>query len=273
MYVVAVNTAYTEKGDTGIGSENVVSLKKPNIAVVVDGPVSAEAYGWMWFLFERRLGVRFTAVRADRVGGMELDRYNIVVIPDGGPGLERALGGGVSALKDWVSRGGVLVCLDDAAEFPTLASVGLSTCKVVGVPPKPKKDDEEIPDPDSSAAEASRRPQYIPGSVFWATPDPRQWLTWGFPTGRIPVMLQGNTMLTPTKEGANALRFDRTPLTVTGWTWPETERRLAHTAFAVDEPNGDGHVVMISGPILFREFWRNTERLLTNALLYGPALD
>jgi hypothetical protein len=273
VFVVAVNTAYTERGDTGVGSENIVSLKKPNIAVIVDGPVSAESYGWMWFLFERRLGVRFTAVRANRVSSMELDRYNIVVIPDGGPALAGALGGGVGALKDWVSRGGTLVCLDDAAEFPTLASVGLSSCKVVGVPAKPRKDDDEIPDPDSSAAEASRRPQFIPGTVFWATPDPRQWLTWGFPAGRIPVMLQGNTMLTPTKEGANALRFDRTPLTATGWTWPETERRLAHTAFAVDEPNGGGHVVMIEGPILFREYWRNTERLLTNALLYGPALD
>jgi hypothetical protein len=273
VYVVAVNTAYTERGDTGVGSENIVSLKKPNIAVIVDGPVSAESYGWMWFLFERRLGVRFTAVRANRVSSMELDRYNIVVMPDGGSGLASALGGGVSALKDWVSRGGTLICLDDAAEFPTLASVGLSSCKVVGVPAKPKKDDEEIPDPDSSAAEVSRRPQFIPGTVFWASPDPRQWLTWGFPSGRIPVMLQGNTMLTPTREGANALRFDRVPLTATGWTWPETERRLANTAFAVDEPNGDGHVVMIEGPILFREYWRNTERLLTNALLYAPALD
>ena len=37
------------------------------------------------------------------------------------------------------------------------------------------------------------------------------------------------------------------PLTATGWTWPETERRLAHTAFAVDEPNGNGHVVMLAG--------------------------
>jgi len=273
VYVVAVNSAYTEHGDTGIGSENVVSLKKPNIAVVVDGPVSAESYGWMWFLFERRLGVRFTAVRADRIGSMELDRYNVLVIPDGGPGIATALGGGVAAVKDWVSRGGTLVCLDDAAELPTLASVGLSSSKVVGVPAKAKKEDEEIPDPDSSAAEASRRPQFIPGSVFWADPDPRQWLTWGFGPGRIPVMLQGSTMLTTTREGANALRFDRVPLTATGWTWPETERRLANTAFAVDEPNGDGHVVMISGPILFRGYWRNTERLLTNALLYGPALD
>ena len=86
-------------------------------------------------------------------------------------------------------------------------------------------------------------------------------------------MCSSDLMLTPTKEGANALRFDRSPLTVTGWTWPETERRLAHTAFAIDEPNGDGHVVMLTGPVLFRGYWRNTERLFLNALLYAPALD
>jgi hypothetical protein len=43
--------------------------------------------------------------------------------------------------------------------------------------------------------------------------------------------------------------------------------------FAVDEPNGDGHVVMLAGPVLFRAYWRNTERLLLNALIYAPALD
>jgi hypothetical protein len=273
VQVQAVNTAFTDRGDTGVGSEYIVSLKRPSIAVVVDGPVSPDAYGWMWFLLERRLGVRFTAVRADRIGGIELDRYNIVVFPDGGARLASSLGGGLSALKDWVSRGGTLVCLDDAAEMPTVSSAALSSCKVVGVPTKPRKDDEEIPDPDSAASEATRRPQFIPGSVFWATPDPLQWLTWGYGEGRIPVMLQGNTLLTPTKEGANALRFDRTPLTVTGWTWPETERRLAHTVCAVDEPNGAGHVVMISSPILFRSYWRSTERLFMNALLYAPALD
>ena len=275
VQVLAVNTAFTDRGDTGVGSENIVSLKNPSIAVVVDGPVSPESYGWLWFTLERRLGVRFTAVRADRIGSIELERYNIVVLPDGGPGLAGALGGGMSVLKDWVARGGTLVCLDDAAELPTLASVGLSSAKVVGVVAKKKdsKEDDEIPDPDSLASEATRRPQFIPGAIFWATPDPRQWLTWGYGEGRIPVMLQGTTMLTPTKEGANALRFDRVPLTVTGWTWPETERRLAHTAFAIDEPNGAGHVVMINGPVLFRGYWRNTERLLTNALLYAPALD
>lgn len=60
---------------------------------------------------------------------------------------------------------------------------------------------------------------------------------------------------------------------LSGWSWPETERRLKDTAFAVDEPEGDGHVIMIEGPVAFRLFWRGTERLLLNAITYGPALD
>jgi hypothetical protein len=198
----------------------------------------------------------------------------VVIVPDGnGQALAGALGD-AEALKGWIERGGTLVCLDDAAEFPTLKSVGLSTAKVTGV--KEKKDDEKGEDEDAPAdsarADGERRPEYIPGTTFWATLDPRHWLAWGYTEPRIPVMMQGSTMLTRSRDGANALAYDRTPLTVTGWTWPETERRMANTAFAIDEPTGEGHVVMIEGPILFRGYWRNTERLLTNAVLYGPSL-
>ncbi len=267
--VQAVHTAYFEKGDTGVGSESIVSLKRPRIAVLVDGPGNADAYGWLWFLLERRLGVRFTAVPARNLAGA-LEKYNLLVIPDGNGGaLAGQLDG--AALKSWVQRGGTLICLDDAAEYPTLKSVGLSSAKVAGV--KPKKDGEEEAEPDSAKVEATRRPEFIPGTTFWATLEPRHWLAYGYRDARIPVLIQGRTLLQPSPDGANALRFDRTPLTVTGWTWPETERRMAGTSFAIDEPNGDGHVVMLSGPVLFRMFWRNTERLFTNALIYAPALD
>lgn len=269
--VAALQSAWPDEGDTGVGSYSVASLKRPRIAIVVDGPGGQDAYGWAWFLFERRLGVRFTAVPAERLAGV-LDRYNVVVVPDGNGGaLARALGD-VDALKGWISRGGTLVCIDDAAEFPTLKGVGLSSAKVVGV--KTKKDDDKEDDapPDSARAESERRPQYIPGTTFWASLDPQHWLAFGYPAARLPVMVQGSMILTRSRDGANAAVFDRTPLTVTGWTWPETERRLANGAFAIDEPNGDGHVVMLAGPVLFRGYWRNTERLLTNAVLYGPSL-
>uniref|UniRef100_A0A832I0K5 Peptidase M14 domain-containing protein n=1 Tax=Eiseniibacteriota bacterium TaxID=2212470 RepID=A0A832I0K5_UNCEI len=273
--VRAVHSAWIERGTTGVGSEAVRSLRRPRIAVAVDAPVSPEAYGSLWFLFERRLGVRFTAVRVQDLAGIELDRYNVVVFPDGGPGLAGRLGaGGIGALKDWVARGGTLLCLDDAAEFPALKEVGLSSARVVGVPHRDKEKDAKADDapPDSAALEAERRPELVPGSIFWASVDPRHFLGWGFGAPRVPVPVWGRTFLTPSREGANPLRFDRAPLTLDGWTWPETERRLAGTAYAVDEPNGRGHVVMIAGPPALRGFWRNTERLVTNALLYAPAM-
>ena len=49
--------------------------------------------------------------------------------------------------------------------------------------------------------------------------------------------------------------------------------RMRGAAFAVDEPTGDGHVIMIAGSPAFRLFWRSTERLLLNAVIYGPTLD
>lgn len=269
--VQAVNSAWTETGDTGVGSYSVTSLKRPRIAVVADGPGSPEAFGWTWFLLERRLGVRFTAVPIGRLGAA-LEKYNVIVIPDGDAGSLAEQIGDVDALKSWVRRGGTLVCLDDAAEFPTLKSVGLSSAKVVGVKVKKDGEKEEEAPADSAAKEAERRPEFVPGTTFWATLDPLHWLSFGFRDARIPVFVQGNTFLVKSPDGANVATFDRAPLTATGWTWPETERRMAHTSFAIDEPTGQGHVVMMTGPVLFRMFWRNTERLLTNAVVYGPAL-
>jgi hypothetical protein len=138
-----------------------------------------------------------------------------------------------------------------------------------------KDDDAEPKDAraDSIAREAEHRPEYLPGTVFWASLDPHHFLAFGYEAARIPVFMQGRLFLKPSKEGANPLRFDRGPLTVTGWTWPETERRLKGTAFAIDEPTGDGHVIMIEGSPAFRLFWRSTERLLLNAVIYGPTLN
>jgi hypothetical protein len=278
--VQAVQSAYTESGDTGVGSEAIVSLKRPRVALLADGPISPTSYGWLWFLFERRLGLRFTALRVGLISGADLSRYNVIVIPDGNAAALAAAFGdaGITKLKDWVTRGGVLVCLDDAAELPTLKSVGLSSARVLGVKVETKDAKDEDAEPkdakaDSIAREAERRPEYLPGTMFWASLDPRHYLCYGYITPRIPVLLQGRSFLKPSREGANAAVFDREPLKLSGWSWPETGRRLAGAAYAIDEPSGGGHVIMIAGPADFRLFWRSSERMVLNALLYAPVLE
>jgi hypothetical protein len=247
----------------------VLSLKRPKIAVVADEPASPGSFGWIWHLLERVMGVRFTAVTMDAITSADLSRYNVIVFPDGsGAGYASRLGkGGIDRLKGWVSRGGALVCLGNASEFATREDVALSTAKLVG-----EKGGSGSAGGDSAKAE-ELRPEAVPGAIFRTTLDLHHFLTLGFTRPTLPVLVDTRRFYKPSKDGANVARFDRAPLLVSGWEWPDTEAQLKDTAWLIDEPTGDGHVVMFAGDPNFRLFWRNTSRLFLNAVMLAPTLE
>ncbi|MCA1630937.1 MAG: hypothetical protein LC774_11480, partial [Acidobacteria bacterium] len=83
--VFAVNSGFAETGDTVVGSESVVSLRRPRVIVVADDPVSQTSYGWMWWTFER-YGVDFTPMTISNLKRANLDEYNVIIMPDGSAG-------------------------------------------------------------------------------------------------------------------------------------------------------------------------------------------
>ena len=50
-----------------------------------------------------------------------------------------------------------------------------------------------------------------------------------------------------------------------------TERLLRGTSLLIDEPLGDGHVVLFTNEPMFRGWWRSLDKLLLNAVLLGPS--
>nr|MBA3319850.1 hypothetical protein [Pyrinomonadaceae bacterium] len=98
--VLAVNSGFNETGDTGIGGENVVSLRRPKIIVVADEPVSQTSYGALWWTFDR-YAVDFTPMTIANLRRANLDQYNVIIMPDGSPGGYFASFGksGVDALR------------------------------------------------------------------------------------------------------------------------------------------------------------------------------
>jgi hypothetical protein len=131
--VFAVNSGFAETGDTVVGSESVVSLRRPRIIVVADEPVSQTSYGWMWWTFER-YGVEFTPMTLANLKRANLDEYNVIIMPDGSAaGYFASLGkSGVETLRGWVGRGGTLVCVKGAAVFAALKDVNLTSSRLVG---------------------------------------------------------------------------------------------------------------------------------------------
>jgi hypothetical protein len=98
-------------------------------------------------------------------------------------------------------------------------------------------------------------------------------LTAGYDAPRLTVMLEGDVFLKPSKEGENVAVFPTTgPFVRAGFTWPgNTERLLRGTSLLIDEPTGNGHVVLFTNEPMFRGWWRSLDRLVLNALLLGAA--
>ena len=124
-----------------------------------------------------------------------------------------------------------------------------------------------------SPTAAGDAPQPVPGALFDVTLDRTHWLTHGFDQPRLTVLFEGSTFLKLSRNGANVAIFPATgTLARAGFTFPEnTERLLRGTALLVEEPVGDGHVILFANEPMFRGWWRALDRLVLNGIVLGPA--
>jgi hypothetical protein len=260
--------------------------------VAADEGVDTNGFGHTWFTLERRLGYPFTPLRFDEIGDGALDRYDVLVLPDGSPsGFRDALGqDGRRRLGRWIRRGGLLVGWGGAAEFAVDAGwtgaemvseesrgrgatdtvpAGQRLSQIEGLPGTP----EPRPPFVSPTAQPSAL-QPVPGAVLRAELDLTHWLTLGYGRADLPVLADGSDFLTLDPEESNPVVFPREgELVLSGFTWPEnTGRLLRGTAHAVSADVGEGAVVLFATDPNFRLVWRSTGRLFANAVLMGPTL-
>ena len=167
----AINSGFYETGETGVGSGDVVTLKPPRIIMVADDPVYQASYGAIWWMFDQA-GVRFTPMTIANIRRAELDRYNVIIMPDGSPDRYFSTFGknGIDALRGWIQRGGTLICVKGAAVFAALKDVNLTSARLVGSDEdeqKSQKEDEEAkPTPQPTpAAETNNKGQRLTGQT------------------------------------------------------------------------------------------------------------
>src|SRR5439155_17090787 len=127
LEIVPVPTLWTETG-VDLGSEELIYLKSPKIAVLYDWPVSSLSFGWIAFLLEQRYRIPFTAIRRDLIGSVDFREYDVLVLPNG-DGYARAFNQEQDDwLKAWVRSGGVLVGIGQGAAHlcrPEMAVTGV----------------------------------------------------------------------------------------------------------------------------------------------------
>jgi hypothetical protein len=113
-----------------LGGGEFALLERPRIALVGGYPVSTSSFGATWHLLDERFGTRTSLLELAALGRADLDKYNVLVLPDnrgGAQSYKTILGkNGLNRLKRWVESGGTLIGIGTGAAFMADSSAALT---------------------------------------------------------------------------------------------------------------------------------------------------
>ena len=251
-------------GGAAFGSEKLHFVRDPKIALVGGSGVGANSYGMLWYTLDIDTPVPHSTVSIDALRGIDLSKFNVLILPDSEVYADRLGKRGVERLQGWLRNGGTLVAIKGASGFLRDKDVEISKLKP-WEPPK-KKDDDKTPALD----ERYNEPR-IPGATFRTAINDRSYLTFGVP--RPPfVLVEGSTAYQPVAHKVdNIVTIAKDNPLVSGVAWAESLDRVKGAVYLVSEPYGRGQVITFADEPHYRLFWRGTLPLFMNAILYTPS--
>ncbi len=306
--IVGISTALAESGPD-LGGNDVNLLQPARIALIGGPPISQYSFGAVWHLLDSRLENRTTLLNFLDVRRTDLRKYNVLVLPSSwGSAYKDILGeGGIKKLKDWIKDGGTLIALGAAASFIADSSSGmgsvrkrrnilkeldsyqynLSQYQATGSITvdslelwEGKQSEEETKENDKEKSNFTKvkdrdelgRKLSPQGAILRVNLDPEHWLNFG--CGEMtPVLFNTSTVLMTKNPALSPARLASVEdLRLGGLLWPEAKERIANGAWATRERMGNGQVILFATQPNFRGFFRGSERLLLNAMFYGPGL-
>jgi hypothetical protein len=302
--VISAGSSWVDAG-ISFGSGDVVTVRRPAIALAWDSPTSSGSAGWARFVLERQVGYPVTVVRSSQLLSADLTRFNVIILPDqagrsGAGGYASVLGADAPrGLREWVTRGGTLVAIGGAVSYladPKVGLLAISQENQARSPEAAKKPDgapEAAKPAPGAPAEArvagkllaseedyrkaiqadSELPDPAPGAIVRARTDPDHWLGAGLPAV-VTAVVQGAAIFTPAKldKGVNAAVFlGPDQVFASGYLWEETRKQLAYKPLVVVQKEGRGSVIGFTADPNFRAYLDGLNVLFLNAIFRGPA--
>jgi len=221
-------------------------VDQPRIGVLQLSQTSTaaiESTGWLRWLLEQQWRMPYRLLTPADVAAGAIDDVEVLVVPDGpvSSGLAALGVAGQAALQDWVAGGGRYIGFRGGTEIAV--RLGLSTATLAA----PTSD--------------------VPGSLFRVLLDQGSPLEAGV-GGTAYSFYAYDRVLRASDPAYAPVRFPAAGSDdwfVSGFASGAEE--LAGTAAVVDEPSGDGRVVLFASDPNFRAFTDGTQKILRNALL------
>lgn len=249
-----------------LGSPSFITLRKPEVAILVDGGVSPYEAGEMWHLLDTRYSMPVTMMPINVLNNnsTSLSKYNTIVLPPGN--YSQVSESAKEKIKRWTNEGGVLIGFENALTWLQGAGLGKFEMKKGinrdSLKIRPYRFIEEY----AGAQETS-------GAIFETTADLTHPLLFGYDNASLPVFKSTNLYMNKSpKPFANPILYKPNPL-LSGYISKENYSRMKDASFVGIAAVGRGRVIGFTENLCFRAFWFGTNKIFTNAIFYGNVID
>jgi len=259
-------------GGIDIGSNSMRPLQQPKVLLVTEGGTNRYSAGAAWHLLDDRIGVAVTLVRQDRIGRVDLSRYNSIVMPTGS--YRSISDSAKDKIGEWVSAGGTLVAMGTATQW--VNQVGLAKVKFRST----VSDDDEPTDTNDhhhdhrpyADARNDRALTLISGAIFESKVDLTHPLAYGMTDDRLALFRNNRVIMEPTDNAySNPVVCTQNPQ-LSGYCSAENVMLIAGSASVIVRGKGSGRVILMSEDPNFRGFWYGTNKVFLNAAFYGSII-
>lgn len=254
--IYGVSTGLTPEG-IDLGSNGFSVLKKPSVLMIAGDGTNSTEEGEIWHMMDTRFNIPLTMVTSNRLGSINLDRYNVLIIT-GSPDVSQA---GIENIRSWNRKGGTIIGFDRGNNW--LSANKLAEIEFLPAVVSKKKDGI------FENRGADNQVQLIPGSIFETKLDLTHPLCFGYTRNILPVFKSGTSVA---KKGEdiynNPISFTGNPL-LSGYCTPENIERVKNSAFASVHRN---RVISLYDNTNFRAIWYGTSKIFMNALFFGQIM-
>ncbi len=260
--IQGVATGMTSSG-IDLGSNYFIPLKKPEILMVIGESTSSREAGEIWHLLDQRYEIQVTLADISSLDRIDLHRYTTLILPGGN--LRPINQRGIQKMKDWVSEGGILLALGDANQWVADQEFAGLTFK------NPVRPDTSLQVLYAEREEAATI-HSISGVILKAEMDISHPLGYGYQQIELPVFKSGIRVAnTPSGQFTAPVRFAKNPL-LSGYISKKNLERLEGAPVVTSIANGRGRVISIFEPMNFRGTWVAGNKIVANALFFGPVI-
>jgi hypothetical protein len=258
--ITGVKSGFVDTG-SDFGSSNVKLINRQRIAMLSGDGVSSLSFGATWHFFETQLKYPVTILDTDYFGRVNMDEFDVLVLPEGYYG--RVLNeGSLKSIKEWVSNGGKVIAIGSALRsFADKEGFNLKS-------KKKEEDKKEEAKPNLTPYDQQERQytkQLITGSVYKTKVDNTHPLAFGYDSYYHSLKLS-SAAYSLLEKGYNVAYLDENAKPVSGFAGSEAQKMQASSLIIGEERMGQGSVIYLVDNPLFRGFWENGKLFFTNAL-------